>query len=121
MKNLLRRHVLWHLIWFCIVCRCPIKKNTRLLWAKQQLINIVPENPYNFTLILAIEDSMFYLSIALELILILHSFYAVDVIQTRQCLLLHNCFTQSFLRVLITSLLNRCVYQTQCMALFSIS
>ena len=24
-KNLIRRHVLWRLIWFCTVCRCPIK------------------------------------------------------------------------------------------------
>ena len=34
-ENLIRRHVLRHLIWFCTVYRCPTKKDARLIWVKQ--------------------------------------------------------------------------------------
>ena len=33
-ENLIRRHVLWRLIWICTVCLCPTKKDARLIWVK---------------------------------------------------------------------------------------
>ena len=40
-ENLVRRSVLLHLIWFCTVCLCPIKRtlsHARLNWVKEAYI-----------------------------------------------------------------------------------
>ena len=39
-ENLIRRHVLRCLIWFCTVCRCPTKKDARLIWVIISKLNI---------------------------------------------------------------------------------
>ena len=36
-ENLIRCRVFQGLIWFCTVCRCPTKKDTRLIWVKEKL------------------------------------------------------------------------------------
>ena len=38
-ENMIRRHTLWHLIWFCTVCRCPTK---RMLGLYGQMIDPCP-------------------------------------------------------------------------------
>ena len=34
-ENLIRCRILLRLMWFCTVCRCPTKKDARLIWVKQ--------------------------------------------------------------------------------------
>ena len=33
-ENLIRRHILRCLIWFCTICQCPTKNDARLIWVK---------------------------------------------------------------------------------------
>ena len=35
-ENLIRRHILWRLIWMCIDCRSPTKRKLRLIWFNKQ-------------------------------------------------------------------------------------
>ena len=39
-ENLIRRRVLWRLIWFCTVCRCPTKKTLGLYGLTDQESNV---------------------------------------------------------------------------------